>query len=397
MKWTSQLSLDPDLARATREVAEKLTQQFEKEKPDLLLAFLSGYGPEASLSFPRHLSENFPFRLLIGCTAGGVIGGNEEVEGRPALSLTGALLPGVEARGFHVSPEGIPTEQAEAKSWQNCLRASPAEQPHFIFLPDPFSFDVARFLRGTDRHFPDSNKIGGLASGAVQHGMNRLFLNQETYDSGLVGVSLWGNLAMDTLVAQGCRPIGQAMFVTRCQQNLLQEIDGKAPSAILQSLYLDLEPRDQELFRQSLFLGLAMHENHREYRPGDFLIRNILGVDESGESLVVGASLREGQVVQFHLRDGRSSSEELNAMLIRHKTDHLRDSPPAGALLFSCLGRGSQLFGEANHDSRMFQRFEGPTPIGGFFCNGEIGPVHGRSYLHGYTSAFGIFRPKERS
>jgi small ligand-binding sensory domain FIST len=155
-----------------------------------------------------------------------------------------------------------------------------------------------------------------------------------------------------------------------------------------------LEPRDQDLFRQSIFLGLVMKEAQHEYHQGDFLIRNILGVDESRESLVVGALLREGQVVQFHIRDARTSSEDLNAMLIRFKTDHLGQDPAAGALLFSCLGRGAQLYGEANHDSRVFHRFAGEVPLGGFFCNGEIGPVHGQTYLHGYTSSFGIFRPK---
>lgn len=392
MQWASTLSRDPDLSRAVLQAAEALTARLGGARPDLVVAFLAGYGAEAALSFPKLLTDKIPPRCLIGCTAGGVIGDGEEVERSPALSLTGALLPNVEVRGFHLAPEAVPSPNEEAQAWEACLRTRAADRPHFILLPDPFSFDAAHFLDGLDRHFPEARKVGGLASGAAQRGLNRLFLNQETYDSGVIGASLWGDIAVDTLVAQGCRPIGQPMFVTRCQQNLLQELDGKPPSAVLQSLYHQLEPRDQELFRQSLFLGLVMKEAQREYRQGDFLIRNILGVDESRESLVVGALLREGQVVQFHLRDARTSSEDLNAMLIRFKTEHLSDVPPAGALLFSCLGRGAQLYGEPNHDSRVFRRFVGEVPLGGFFCNGEIGPVHGQTYLHGYTSSFGIFR-----
>lgn len=392
MKWASSLSLDSDLPHAIHQAAETLQAQLGGARPDLVLAFLSGYGDESLLHFSKWLAEKLTFHCLIGCTAGGVIGDGNEIERQSALSLTAAVMPGVEIRGFHLATEAIPSASAEASVWESCVRAKASAHPHFILLPEPFSFDVPRLLNGLDAQFPESKKIGGLASGAAQRGLNRLYLNQETYDSGLVGVSLWGNIAVDTLVAQGCRPIGQPMFVTRCQQNVLQALDGKPPSSVLQSLYHQLEPRDQELFRQSLFLGLVMKEAQREYRQGDFLIRNILGVDESRESLVVGALLREGQVVQFHLRDARTSSEDLNAMLIRFKTEHLGEDPPAGALLFSCLGRGAMLFGEPNHDSQAFHRFAGQVPLGGFFCNGEIGPVHGQTYLHGYTSSFGVFR-----
>ncbi|MFO1462958.1 MAG: FIST C-terminal domain-containing protein [bacterium] len=394
MQWTSTLSSAGDLDQAIAEVAEKISGSLAGRPPDLAIAFLSGYASGDTVHLPTQLRRHLAFRNLLGCTAGGVIGGGEEVEQAPALSLTAALLPGVELRGFHLPTEAIPRLSAEPKAWTEAVRAIPEEHPHFLLLADPFSFDTPNFLLGLDRHFPASKKIGGLASGAVQRGFNRLFLNQETYDTGIVGLALAGNLELDTLVAQGCRPIGHPMFVTRCQQNLLRELDGKPPSAVLQTLYHGLAPRDQELFRQSLFLGLVMREAQREYRHGDFLIRNILGLDESREALVVGAALREGQVVQFHLRDAQTSSEDLNAMLIRYKTEQLGHQPPAGALLFSCLGRGAALFGVPNHDSELFRRFAGEVPLGGFFCNGEIGPVQGHSYLHGYTSSFGIFRPK---
>jgi len=394
MQWTSTLSTEPELGPAIAQATLSLRESLGGAEPDLILAFLSGYPETESPRFPILLREQISFRSLLGCTAGGVIGGGEEIEGKTALSLVAARLPGVQLRGFHLASNTLPSVNADAKAWEGLVQSSAAEEPHFLLLPDPFSFDTAAFLAEMDRYFPKSKKIGGLSSGAVQRGMNRLYLNQETYDSGLVGLSLSGDLEIDTLVAQGCRPIGHPMFVTRCQQNLLQELDGKPPSVVLQALYHGLATRDQELFRQSLFLGLVMRDSQREYHQGDFLIRNILGIDESREALVVGSLLREGQVVQFHLRDAQTSREDLNAMMIRYKTEQLGHAHAMGALLFSCLGRGVHLFGEANHDSQVFQRFVGPMPLGGFFCNGEIGPVQGHSYLHGYTSSFGIFRPK---
>jgi small ligand-binding sensory domain FIST len=199
---------------------------------------------------------------------------------------------------------------------------------------------------------------------------------------------LSGDVAVDTVVAQGCRPIGDPMFVTRSERNVIHELDGRRAAVVLQDLFARAPAEDKALFRSSLFLGVVMREDCQEYGHGDFLIRNVLGVDPRSASIVVGAAVRDSMVVQFHLRDARTSSEDLRALLSRY------EGRPAGALLFSCLGRGRGLYGTPDHDSALFAERVGPVPLGGFFCNGEIGPVHGTTFLHGYTSAFGLFRPR---
>jgi small ligand-binding sensory domain FIST len=136
-----------------------------------------------------------------------------------------------------------------------------------------------------------------------------------------------------------------------------------------------------------------MDEFNEEPKLGDFLVRNILGVDARSGGLAVGERLREGQSVQFHLRDAEASSLDLQSMLSQYVSDHQPGSE-AGAMLFQCLGRGSYLFGRPDHDTDMFREMVGSIPLTGFFCNGEIGQVGGSTYLHGYTSSFGIFRPK---
>jgi small ligand-binding sensory domain FIST len=206
---------------------------------------------------------------------------------------------------------------------------------------------------------------------------------------GIVGVALRGPLCIDTLVAQGCRPIGQPMFVTRCRGQLLEEVDGRPPLEALNELFAAAAPEEQELFRHSLFLGLEMRPERERYARGDFLIRNLVGVEPESGALSVAALLRERQVVQFHLRDARSAAADLAERTARYE----HGAQARGALLFSCLGRGRHLYGEPDHDTRLFRERVAEVPIGGFFCNGEIGPVEGRSFLHGYTSAFAIFRP----
>jgi small ligand-binding sensory domain FIST len=205
-------------------------------------------------------------------------------------------------------------------------------------------------------------------------------------------VALSGNLAIDTVVAQGCRPIGQPLHVTRCDRNVLHELDGKPPLRVLQELAARLSAADRELMTHSLFLGLAMDELALEHRAGEFLIRNLIGIDPERGALAVGEQLRSGQCVQFHLRDARTSAADLEEVLGRYGQRGMA-AQVEGALLFSCLGRGLHLYGRPDHDTEVFRREVGEIPLGGFFCNGEIGPVGGKTHIHGYTSSFGLFRP----
>ena len=183
------------------------------------------------------------------------------------------------------------------------------------------------------------------------------------------------------------------MRVTESRRNLLMQLDGQPPLAVLRELFESLNERDRGLIRHSLFLGVVMDEFLEEPQQGDFLIRNVLGMDERSGALAVGELLKEGQLVQFHLRDAETSAQDLTAVLDRYAADN-RENQAQGALLFSCLGRGQYLYGRPNHDTDIFQEKLGEVPLGGFFCNGEIGPVSGSTFLHGYTSSFGIFHPR---
>jgi small ligand-binding sensory domain FIST len=185
--------------------------------------------------------------------------------------------------------------------------------------------------------------------------------------------------------------VGQPLRITGCKENILLSLNGQPPVTILQTLFADLPDRDRQLMKQALFVGIAMTSTKEKLEPGDFLIRNILGVDNEHGSLAIGAPLRVGQTVQFHLRDAKSSSEDLRSVFER--VGEIK-TQTRGALLFSCVGRGNALYGRPDHDTAFFAENVGPVPLGGFFCNGEIGPVGGTSYLHGYTSSFGLFRSK---
>ena len=394
MRWASAYSSNPVFELAVREVSDLVARELDEGEPHLAVAFVSPHHAEHYNEIPKLISARFPRSVLIGCSANGVIGGGHEVEQHPGFSLTAASLRAVAIHPFTLRQTQLPEDAADLERWRALVGAPQSPNVHFLLLADPFTFDPSSLLIGLDAAFPNSRKIGGLASGGSGPGSNTLFVGSHIHRGGAVGVGLSGNIAVDTIVAQGCRSIGVPMIITQCQNNLVQELDGRPPLAILQEVHETLPERDQELFRTSLFVGLEMKSDEVEFHPGDFLVRNIVGLDPQRGAIAIGGLPKQWQVLQFLLRDSQTATEDLRRLLARYRRERA-GAKPRGALLFSCLGRGVHLFGQADHDTGLFQESLGPVPLGGFFCNGEIGPVGRMTFLHGYTSAFALFREAE--
>jgi len=391
MKWASTLSTATRFETAVREAAAGIKEKLEGAAPDFAAVFVSQSFANRRADIQEVVAKHLPARVLIGASAAGIIGGGREWESKTGLSLVAAVLPDVKLRPFLIQDEDLPDLDDSPRAWESLVGVRAAEDPQFVVLADPFSIHLDNFLAGLDYAFPRAAKIGGVASGASEPGHGSLYLNDQCHRGGVVGVAFTGNLRIDTVVSQGCRPIGQPGRVTGCKENALLAVDGKPPVEILQNLFKELSDRDRQLLRQALFLGIAMTSSTEAPQPGDFLVRNIVGVDNDHGYLAVAAPLRLGQTVQFHLRDARASLDDLRQVFARVQG---RGAAPNGAMLFSCVGRGESLYGKPDHDSAFFQETVGPVPLGGFFCNGEIGPVGGTTYLHGYTSCFGLFRAK---
>ena len=392
MKWASAISELSTLPEALEQCAASIGDQLG-EAPQLAVAFVSPHYQQDYAQVGPMLGNLLGAEHTFGCSGGGIIGAGLEVEQRPALSVTAATLPGVDIEAFHLDGDKLPDLDAGPDKWTELLGVSENQDPQFVLLADPFSFPVQNLIMGLDFAYPRAAKIGGLASGAQRPGDNALFLDGAVHGSGAIGLALHGNIMVDTVVAQGCRPIGDAMRITSSQRNILGELDGKPPMAVLQDLFRTLSERDRQLMGHSLFLGVVMDEFIDAPVQGDFLIRNVVGMDQRTGALAIGEMLKEGQLVQFHLRDAETSAQDLTFVLDRYAAENRENEVP-GALLFSCLGRGEYLYGRPNHDTEIFRDKLGQVPLGGFFCNGEIGPVGGTTFLHGYTSSFGLFRSR---
>ena len=378
MRWASAISDRASGAEALDEAVAAVRGRLDRL--DLAVVFAS---PSLAGDLAPRLAD-VPAAMVIGCSGAGIIGDAHEIEGRPAVSVTAAELPGVTCTAFRVEP-GVPP--ADAATWR--ARIGVDEPVGLLVLVDPFSGHVQALIEGLDAAFPRAKKFGGLVSGGRTPGADWLFAGGEAFRTGAVGIAFSGDLEIDTIVAQGCRPIGAPMVVTRCEGNLIFELDHKPPVDVLQALLRSLDGRDRALFQHSLFVGIEMKDS-MVHREGELLVRNIVGLDPEANVLAVAARLRPFQVLRFLLRDARAATQDLSRLLEGYRA--AGQGACEGALLFSCLGRGAHLFGEPDHDSKLLQQHVGDVAVGGFFCNGEIGPVGGTTFLHGYTSAFALFR-----
>lgn len=413
IQWANALSTRPSLEAAVAEVVDRVQQSLTAD-PDFGLVFISSaYASEYSRLMPL-FQERLSVPVLIGCGGSGIVGMNQqgeaqELEEEPALSLSLAYLPEVDVHAFHIPADNLPDLDSSPAAWVELVGVSPQKQPQFIVLADPLFAGVNDLLQGLDFAYPGSIKVGGLASASAMSAPSGLFGNYKLYRDGAVGVALSGNIVIETIVAQGCRPIGQTYQVTACERNVLLELavqddddpnrltsDGQSrpPLEILRDLIPSLSEADQQLAQNSLFVGIARDEFKQQLGQGDFLIRSLLGVDPRVGAIAIGDRLRPGQRIQFHLRDARTSEEDLEFLLQRYQKQGHNTTDAAGALLFSCLGRGVGLYGEPDFDSKLFRRYLNNIQLSGFFSNGEIGPVGNSTFVHNYTSVFGICRSK---
>lgn len=410
-QWINALSTRASLEGAIDEVLAQIKAQLTGSA-DLGVIFISSaFTSEYSRVVPL-LAEKFPIKVLIGCGGASIIGMDadrnpQELEDQPALSLTVAHLPDVMVKPFHLKDTDIPDLDSSPDRWTNIFGIQSEDDPDFIICADPFSSNINDLLAGLDFAYPNAVKVGGLASSDTGR-TSGLFCAVEGQTTntklreGTVGVAIAGNIKIDAIVAQGCRPIGEVYQVAQCERNIITElampddesVSNNTPLKMLQSLISGLDAEDQVLAQDSLFIGVAMDSFKQKLTHGDFLIRNLLGVDPKIGAMAIGDRIRPGQRVQFHLRDAETSAEDLTVLLQRYRNEAPDFQAPFGVLMFSCMGRGKGLYGELNFDANKLASYLPNPNLGGFFCNGEIGPVGDRTFLHGYTSVFGIVRPR---
>jgi small ligand-binding sensory domain FIST len=379
------LSTLGDTGRAAEEAISSALLGLDGQQAGLALLFASPHHSDQAEELLQAVHDITGPAALIGCVGEAIVGGPEEVEGEPAVSVWLSSLSGAEA--FHMA--FVRTSSGGAfGGWQFERSSDVAVPPVHLMVADPFTFPVDLLLRHLNDAAPGTLVVGGMASGTAP-GRTVLFQDRRIHNDGAVGVRLPAGIQVRTLVSQGCRPIGRSFVVTRAEGNVMFELAGRPSLERLRETVAGLAAPDRELVSNGLHVGRVIDEYKTEFGQGDFLIRGVMGADPESGAVAVGDSMSVGETVQFHVRDAATADEELRSLLQREAME--TGARPAGAILFTCNGRGSRMFPTPNHDAELVSKYLGGAPLAGFFCAGELGPVGGKNFLHGFTASLAVF------
>ena len=352
--------------------------------PDLACLFVTGDHTGALEDMAKAVQDLLLPRVLIGATASAVLGGPRGVEDKPGVSLFAARIDGA------VSLVRLTAEQTP-DGWiiEGLDPDAAARAGTLVLLPDPFTFPVDAFLAELSSEHPQLRVLGGMASAARGPGGNRLVVGPRVANHGAVGAFLDRSVTVETVVSQGCRPVGQPFIVTRSERNALYELGGRPALDRLMEMIEALSPDERALAAKGLHCGIVVDEHKADFERGDFLIRGVVGADRDSKAVVVGDAVPIGSTVQFQVRDAATAAEDLAGLLVGRVA--------AGALVFTCNGRGRAMFGDPHHDAAIVQDVIGPVPAAGMFCAGELGPVGGRNVVHGFTASVALFESDRTS
>ncbi|HTI34003.1 MAG TPA: FIST N-terminal domain-containing protein [Miltoncostaea sp.] len=383
------LSQAADPHEAAREACAAVRATLGDAAPTLAVMFASPDLCEDAEGLLTAVHDELAPENLIGSMGEAVVGAGREVEDGPALAVWAAVLPGTEVIPFRLVARPL-GEGLGVLGWPDAVADAPAGNVGpIIMLADPFTFPADGLLHELNDEPGAPVVVGGLASGGRRPGVHRLFAGRDVLEEGAAAVALRG-ADMRTVVSQGCLPIGPEMVITDAEGSTVRSLAGKPALEKLEEVVAGLEPAERALAVEGLLAGLVVDENVPEYGRGDFLVRAIHGGDRDTGSLIVGEQVRVGQTMRFQVRDASSADADLREAL-REARAGLADAAPAGALVFSCNGRGTRMFPAPDHDAAAIRDELGDVPAAGLFCNGEIGPVGGRSFLHGFTATMVLF------
>ncbi|MFB9894907.1 FIST signal transduction protein [Planobispora takensis] len=351
--------------------------------PDLVCFFVCGDDPDDVSRAGLRAMSMAPGAAVVGCSSTGVIGDGQGVEVVPSVSAWAATLEGARLTTF-----ALDSLRADDQFVVVGLPERNPDDRVAILLADPYTFPTDGFVERSGEVLGDLPLVGGLANALQGRDAVRLFADGKVYTEGAVGVLLGGEVNVSTVVSQGCRPIGPSMTVTEVEDNLLLELAGQPALARLEEIVSALDEEDRDLVASGLQIGLAMNEYAERHEHGDFLIRGVLGIDPDREGVAIGDIVEVGRTVRFQVRDAATADEDLYELLDAHREQFGRVD---GALLFSCNGRGSAMFGTADHDTMAVSDTLGPIGVAGFFAAGEIGPVGSQNHVHGFTACLLVF------
>ncbi len=341
--------------------------------PDVLAFVYASdrFAPELG-SLIAWLRAHTGIQYWVGTVGIGLCGSNWESYEQGALSLLVTDIP--EAR-FELVPN-LSTRVAPFLDASAAWR-SEADAHFGVVHGDPTNPNTPELIEALGEGLDPGFLVGGISSSETTLPQ----VSGRIVSGGISGVLLSSEVGVTTGLSQGCTLIGQRHEVTAGERNIVLELDGRPALDVFEEEIGEVLARDLRRVGGFIFVALPVPGSD----TGDYLIRNLVGVDPENRLLAIGDYAEPGTMLQFARRDGQSAREDLLRMA--RDTRERAGGTIRGALYFSCLGRGRNLFGEESAELKLIGEVLGETPLAGFYANGEIS--HNR--LYGYTGVLTLF------
>lgn len=310
----------------------------------------------------------------VGTVGTGICCSGREIYDEPAAVVLLATLP---PDSYRLVPSGISELSdmlGENQTWIS------DNSVHFgIVHGDPRNNHVAQIVDSLSNDLDPGFLVGGLTSAKNDSLMQQIAGN--VCEDGLSGVLLSSEIPVISGLTQGCTPLANKHTITRCDGNILGELDGRPALDVFKEDIGESLAGDLSSVAGYIYAGLPVAGSD----TGDYLVRNLLGIDPDEKLLAIGENLENDATIMFCRRDSATAREDMLRML-GDLGKRARGQIKAG-LYYSCLGRGRNQFGDNSEELKMIRDQLGDFPLAGFFANGEIS--HNR--LYGYTGVLTLF------
>ena len=402
-RFTAAITGSYDDTGAIERLCDEISDQLEGETPDLLVVFA---GAPGHFEFPEilpTLHQRLTPSMVVGCSGSGIIGNSIEFEHGSGLSVLAAKCEPGSVYPFSFNDKEACGKEATPETLLRVIDAEPSEFEggSMLVFVDPLTVSTEYSLSMLDSAYPRIRKFGALVSGGMEYGDNGMFMGEELKRQGAVGLLFKSDFNADTIVSGSETPIGSPMTITSSNRNVIHRVDDRTPLEALEEIHRKSDDVRRKLITQTLVAGI---ENDRMSYPTtgmyDFVMRNIMDIDDVTGAMAIGDLVEEGQAFQFHVRDPERAETELRMNLEDYVVKCVDgDQRPQAALCFNSVTRGTRMYEEEHHDSAIIADHVGETPLSGFFSNGEIvsrlGGFLGDEYMSkvmGYTNTLVVLR-----
>ena len=374
----SGLSAESDTLRAAAEAADGAMGRSGADRADWAVVFATVHHFAAYREMLETVARRTGTEKIVGCSGYGVLTEEGEIEDAPGIAVLAVSSPSLRVfpfleRPLHSRPEDAASAITEA------VRPHLEANSALLLLPDTYHLLPQPFISTLEKELGSTHLVGGGASEDGSQGRTYQFNGDRIESNAVVGMLLTGTLSMDVRMTQACRPLGETLVVTGAEQNIIYELGGRPAFEVFKEAAGEDLMNDVSKAVTSVFVGLPMDLDQEDIERGQYLVRNVLGVDPESGAIAISEEVRTGQIITFTLREPVGAREDL----MRMATDLQKDRPPVSfGMYFNCMARGQGLYGEAGVDSRTLRQTLGGAPVAGFFTGSEIAPIRGKAHLH---------------